>query len=74
MIRDLRLQLVPWADAGRVWEGNRDTWIYSAGAGIQRYLGPFGRGAYLRLDAALPLGPDRPEDLRWYLRFSRALF
>lgn len=74
VIRDLRLQFVPWADGGRVWDGNRNTWITSAGAGVQRYLGPFGKGAYLRLDAAFPTGPDRPDEIRWYLRFSRALF
>lgn len=74
VLRDLRLQLVPWADAGRGWEGNRETWITSVGAGVQRYLGPFGRGAYLRLDAAFPTGPDRPETVRWYLHFARALF
>ena len=74
VIQDLRLQLVPWADAGRVWDGNRNAWLSSAGVGIQRYMGPFGKGAYLRLDAAFPTGPDRSEDIRWYLRFSRALF
>ena len=26
------------------------------------------------LDIAAPLGPDRPDDLRFYLRFARGLF
>jgi outer membrane translocation and assembly module TamA len=73
-LRDLRLQLVPWADAGRVWDGGSDAWIAAAGIGVQRYLGPFGSGAFLRLDAAFPTGPDRPEDVRFHLHFSRALF
>jgi hypothetical protein len=73
-LRDLRLQFVPWADAGRVWDGGSDAWIAAAGIGVQRYLGPFGSGAYLRVDAAFPTGPDRPEDARLYLHFSRALF
>ena len=73
-IRNARIQLVPWADAGRVWRGNGDAWLAAAGLGLQRYLGPFGEGSYLRLDAAVPLGPDRPEDLRFYLRFARGLF
>ncbi len=73
-IRDARIQLVPWADAGRVWGGNRDRWLTAAGLGLQHYLGPFGEGSYLRLDAAVPLGPERPEDLRFYLRFARGLF
>jgi len=74
LLRRARIQLVPWADAGRVWRGNGDGWLVSAGLGLQRYLGPFGEGSYLRLDAALPLGPDRPEDVRYYLRFARGLF
>jgi hypothetical protein len=73
-LRDLRLQFVPWADAARVYDGGSDAWITAAGIGVQRYLGPFGSGAFLRLDAAFPTGPDRPEDARLYLHFSRALF
>jgi hypothetical protein len=74
LLRDARIQLVPWADAGRVWRGNADGWLTSAGLGLQRYLGPFGEGSYLRLDAAVPFGPDRPGDVRFYLRFARGLF
>jgi len=73
-VRNLKLQLVPWADAGRVWEGTSDQWITSLGAGLQRYLGPFGSGAFLRLDAAFPVGPDRPADIVWYLHFTQAMF
>lgn len=73
-VRDLRLQLVPWADAGRVWEGTSDRWLTSLGAGLQRYLGPFGQGAFLRLDAAFPVGHARPADVVWYLHFTRSMF
>ena len=74
VLRSARVQFVPWADAGRVWRGNSDRWLTAAGLGLQRYLGPFGRGAYLRFDIAVPLGPDRPDDLRFYLRFARGWF
>lgn len=69
-----RLQFVPWADAGRVWDGNSDAWLTSAGIGVQHYIAPLEDAAYLRLDAAFPLGPDRPETVRFLLRFARALF
>lgn len=73
-LRKLRFQFVPWADAGRVWDGGSDAWITSAGIGVQRYIAPLEDAAYLRLDAAFPLGPDRPETVRFMLRFTRALF
>ncbi len=72
LVRRLHLQFVPWADAGRVLGGPR--WLTSAGIGAQYYLGPFGGVSYLRFDAAFPLGPDRPGDVRFYLRFARGLF
>jgi outer membrane translocation and assembly module TamA len=74
VVRDFRLQLVPWGDAGRAWDGTTDVWLTSLGAGLQRYIGPFGSAAFMRLDAAFPTGPHRPETVRWYLHFSRALF
>ncbi len=84
LLRDLHLQFVPWADAGRVWSprpayrgapaAGDEGWITSAGLGLQYYLGPFGEVSYLRFDAAAPLGPDRPDDVRFYLRFARGLF
>lgn len=81
LLRKARLQFVPWADAGRVWDeascgcgAAPEPWLISAGLGLQYYLGPFGKGSYLRLDAAAPLGPDRPDDVRFYLGFARGLF
>jgi hypothetical protein len=80
-LRKARLQFVPWADAGRVWDeatcgcgAAPEPWLISAGLGLQYYLGPFGKGSYLRLDTAAPLGPDRPDDVRFYLGFARGLF
>jgi hypothetical protein len=73
-LRDLRLQLVPWVDAGRVWSGSSHAWLGACGFGIQRYLGPFGSGSFLRLDLAFPTGPDRNEDSRLYLHFWRGIF
>jgi len=73
-LRSLHLQFVPWADAGRVFDGDSDRWLTAAGLGVQYYLGPFGPAAHLRVDAAVPLGPDRPRDVRLYLRFARGLF
>ena len=73
-VRSLHLQLVPWADAGRVWEGNASTWITSGGLGLQYYLGPFERVTHIRLDLAFPLGPDRTDDVQVLLGFSRGLF
>ena len=81
LVRRLKLQFVPWADAARVWSpagcgcGEApEPWLTSAGLGLQYFLGPFGEGSYLRLDLAGPIGPDRPDDLRLYLRFARGLF
>ena len=74
LVKDLRLQFVPWADAGRVWEGTSDAWLTSAGLGVQYYLGPFSEASYLRLDVAAPMGPDRPDDVRVYLWFTKATF
>ncbi len=69
LLERLRLQLVPWADAGRTWGGDTDAWIQSAGIGVQYFLGPFGEAANLRLDTSFPMGPDRPQDVRVELRF-----
>ncbi len=90
LIRRMRFQFVPWADAARVWSpvsgedgtadgfgarpGEGEPWLTSAGLGLQYYLGPFGEGSYLRFDAAAPIGPDREDDVRFYLRFARGLF
>ena len=74
ILRDARLQPVIWADAGRAWEGVTNSWIYSTGFGLQRYAGPFGGETYVRLDVALPLGPDRPDEVRFYVYFTRRLF
>lgn len=73
-LEKLRLQFLAWGDAGRVWEGNSRDWVVSLGAGVQRYIGPLGRGSFIRLDTAFPVGPDRPANTVWYLRFNRALF
>jgi hypothetical protein len=74
LLRRARLQLVPWADAGRTWGGETEVWIQSAGLGVQYFLGPFGDASYLRLDTSFPMGPDRPQDLRVELRFTAGLF
>lgn len=52
------MQIVPWADAGRVGEGESMDWITSAGIGLQRYLWPVEDAANLRLDFAFPF--DNP--------------
>lgn len=70
--RSLRLQLVPWADAARVFEGDRDEWLASTGIGVQRFLGFLGRASKLRVDLARPLGPDRQEDWWWSVGFAGA--
>ena len=70
LLRHTGLQFVPFADAARVFEGDSDTWIHSAGLGVQRYLGGFGRGANLRLDVAVPIGPRRPDEVVFLLRFA----
>jgi hemolysin activation/secretion protein len=69
-----RVQIVLWGDAGRVWEGTADAWLTSAGVGLQRYLGPFDDAANLRLDFAFPIGPERPDDVAVFLRFTPGLF
>jgi len=71
-VRSLGLQFVPWGDAGRVWNGNSQEWIHSAGLGIQKFLGTMGPVSNLRMDFAFPLGPDRPEDFRFYVQFTSA--
>jgi len=73
-VKSLHLQFVPWADAGRVWNGNSPEWLTSAGLGLQYYLGPFEQVTHIRLDVAVPMGPDRPADVYAFLGFSRALF
>ncbi len=70
----LQLQLVPWADAGRTWDGAADVWITSAGLGVQHFLGDFGAPTSLRFDVALPMGPDRSRDVRLELHFVRGVF
>jgi len=74
LLEQARIQPVLWGDAGRVWNGNSDLWISSLGFGLQRYIGPFGPAANLRLDFAFPTGPSRPDDLHVYLWFREALF
>lgn len=70
----LQLQLVPWADAARTWDGASDVWITSAGMGIQHFLGDFGAPTSLRFDVAFPMGPDRSRDVRLELHFVRGVF
>ena len=81
LLRRAGLQLVPWADAGRSWGacedgsgGGSGCWLTSAGLGFQTLLGPFGAASFLRFDAAVPMGPERKDDLRLYLYFARGLF
>jgi len=74
LLERAHIQPVLWSDAGRVWNGNSDLWITSLGFGLQRYIGPFGPAANLRLDFAFPTGPSRPDDLHVYLWFREALF
>ena len=71
-VRSLGLQFVPWGDAGRVWNGNSQEWIHSAGLGIQKFLGTMGPVSNLRMDFAFPIGPDRPDDFRFYVQFTSA--
>jgi hypothetical protein len=69
LIEDLGVQFIPWADAGRVGEGDSDDWITSAGIGLQRYLWPIEKAANLRLDFAWPI--DNPaDDFAVYLWFT----
>jgi len=60
VIKDAGIQFIPWADAGRVGEGDSQDWITSVGFGLQRYLWPVEEAANLRLDFAFPL--DNPKD------------
>jgi hypothetical protein len=74
LVRRAELQLVPWWDIGRTWGGAATAWIQSAGAGLQRFLGPFGAASFLRLDFEFPVGPDRPTDFQFEIHFTRGLF
>ncbi len=74
LLRSTKLQFVPWFDAGRVWDGDHNTWAYSIGLGIQRYIGPFGNASNIRLDLAWPLGTNRPVTFRAYIGFTQAFF
>lgn len=68
LLQSASLQVVPWADAGRVGEGDSKDWIRSAGIGLQRYLWPIDNAANLRLDFAFPF--DNPSsDFAVYLWF-----
>jgi hypothetical protein len=68
LLQSLNVQMVPWADAGRVGEGDSMDWIRSAGIGLQRYLWPVEDAANLRLDFAFPF--DNPSsDFAVYLWF-----
>jgi hypothetical protein len=60
LIEDAGIQLIPWADAARVGNGDSNDWITSAGFGLQRYLWPVENAANVRLDFAWPL--DNPKD------------
>ncbi len=60
LLEDSKVQFIPWADAGRVGEGDSQDWITSAGIGLQRYLWPVENAANLRLDFAFPF--DHPSD------------
>ncbi len=74
LLRRLHLQAVPWGDAARTWDGPTEAWIYSAGLGLQHFLGAFDGPTYLRLDVAFPMGPERPRDVRLELHFFRGVF
>jgi outer membrane protein assembly factor BamA len=69
-VNSLGIQLVPWFDAGRVWDGNSNKWIHSAGFGLQSLLGAFGRASYLRLDFSFPTADGAADDFRIDLRFA----
>ncbi len=60
LLRDTKIQFLPWFDGARVGEGDSTDWITSAGVGLQRYIGPFGQAANLRLDFAFPF--ENPDD------------
>jgi hypothetical protein len=74
LLENARIQFVPWADAGRVWEGNSDVWLTSLGLGLQKYFAPIRSAANLRLDVAFPTGPERPYDVGVFLRFTQMMF
>jgi hypothetical protein len=74
LLRRSELQFVPWWDIGRTWQGNGTAWIQSAGAGLQRFLGPFSKASFLRFDFIFPIGPDRPSNFRFEIHFTRGLF
>jgi hypothetical protein len=74
LLRATHLQLVPWADAGRVWEGNSDNWIHSAGIGVQLFIGAFENASNLRLDFAFPTRENRRGDMEVFLHFTSGLF
>ena len=65
-VRATGIQFVPWADAARV----DDEWIQSLGLGLQRHWAGMGRAANVRLDVAFPVGPARPADVVFLLRFA----
>ena len=69
LLRDTKIQWTPWFDAGRVGDGDSRDWITSAGLGLQRYIGPFGDAANLRLDFAFPLdtAPDDYVISLWFV-------
>jgi hypothetical protein len=74
MLGATSLQFVPWADAGRVWEGNSENWIHSIGIGVQLFLGPFESASNLRLDFAFPTRKYRRGDIEVFLHFTSGLF
>lgn len=60
LLRSTHVQWLPWFDAGRVGDGDSRDWMSAAGIGLQRYIGPFGEAANVRLDVAFPF--DSPTD------------
>lgn len=52
LLKDAGIQFIPWADAGRVGQGDSQDWITSVGFGLQRYLWPIEDAANVRLDFA----------------------
>ena len=68
------MQLVPWADAGRVWDGDSDAWLHAAGFGLQTFLGAFEKASNLRVDFSFPTASDAPDDFRVDLSFTAGLF
>ncbi len=68
LLNKAAIQWLPWFDAARVGDGDSRDWITSAGVGLQRYLGPFGEAANLRLDVAFPFA-EGAQDYAFYLWF-----